>query len=470
MLKFALNDSLVEYSGHPGLPALDFLRDQAGLLGVKHACREGDCGSCVILIGRSVSGGMQYRAVTSCLLPTGALHGQHVVTVEGLNPAEASPFQTAIETEGGSQCGFCTPGFVVSFAGYLLEATEWSIDQAVEAVAGNICRCTGYSSIIRAMETVIDGLRARVEPREDRIPALIAEGCLPDYFLDIAGQVPQIPAAPPEVSVPAMVVISGGTDLYVQRPDDLDAGDVYVLPTPSGVPIRREDPWVYLAGTATAEDLKQSQLMAEVVGDLSGAMTLMGSLPIRNRATIAGNIVNASPIGDMTIILLALDSEIGLINGDNRRHLPLNDFFLDYKKLDLQPGELVEWLRFRAPGTACHFNFEKVSKRTYLDIATVNTAISLRIENDRIAAARVAAGGVAPVPMQLQQTSAALVGKRPTAETAAAAARIARSEVSPISDVRGSAQYKSLLLGQLMLAHFNTLFDIEDFSVILAAS
>lgn len=463
MLRFALNDRQVATTAPRGLAALDYLREEAGLTGVKHACREGDCGSCVILLGQPKPGGFDYRVVTSCLLPLGAIDGHHVVTIEGLNGVELGPFQQALVDEGGSQCGFCTPGFVVSFIGFLLSGEGWELDPAIEAVAGNICRCTGYSSIVRAMGSILARLRDNVDPAEPRIAALVREGMLPGYFLhanEILNGVRKTPS--PKQPEPAQVIISGGTDLYVQRPDELDEVDVYVLPTPPGSPIRLEGEYIRLEAVATAEDLKTSSVIAERVGDLAGAMTLMGSLPIRHRATIAGNIVNASPIGDMTIVLLALDAEIGLVAGGKRRAMPLREFFLDYKELDLRPGELVEWVRFHADRNGYFFNFEKVSKRTHLDIASVNTAISLCLEEGRITEACLAAGGVAPIPKQLPRTAGYLCGREPTAETALGAAAVARSEVAPISDVRGSAEYKSLLLGQLVLAHFNSLFGVED--------
>jgi xanthine dehydrogenase small subunit len=463
MLRFALNDKPVAITAPHGLPALDYLREGAGLTGVKHACREGDCGSCVILLGQPKPDGLNYRVVTSCLLPLGAIDGHHVVTIEGLNGVGLGPFQQALVNEGGSQCGFCTPGFVVSFIGFLLSGERWELTPAIEAVAGNICRCTGYSSIVRAMASILARLCDNVDPAEPRIAALVREGVLPAYFLHanemLRGfQVTSSPK-PPQ---PSQVIISGGTDLYVQRPDELDEVDVFVMPATSKSSIRLEGEHVYLEGATTAEDLKTSSLLAERVGDLAGAMTLMGSLPIRHRATIAGNIVNASPIGDMTIVLLALDAEIGLIGGRKRRAMPLREFFLDYKKLDLRPGELVEWVRFPADRNGHFFNFEKVSRRTHLDIASVNTAISLSLDDGRIAEACLAAGGVAPIPKQLPRTAEYLCGHEPTAETALGAAAVARSEVAPISDVRGSAEYKSLLLGQLVLAHFNALFGVED--------
>jgi xanthine dehydrogenase small subunit len=351
---------------------------------------------------------------------------------------------------------------VISLTGHLIEARRWDDAGAVEAIAGNICRCTGYASIRRAVTRVLDQLRSRVDPAEDRVPALVREGILPNYFLRsgeiLSGLEIESPPLPPDAS---QLVIAGGTDLYVQRPEEIANVDVCVLPIENERPIWRDGDDVYLAATATAEDMKRSEELEDAVGGIASAMALMGSLPIRRRATIAGNIVNASPIGDMTIILLALDAEIGLVTNESRRSLPLRDLFLGYKNLALRPNELVEWLRFcRFPGQRL-FNFEKVSKRMHLDIASVNSAIALEIADNRVHHACVSAGGVAPVPMQLPRTADFLSGRSPDAETALGAAAIARSEVTPISDVRGSADYKRLLLGQLVLAHFNVLFGIE---------
>jgi xanthine dehydrogenase small subunit len=444
------------------MSALDYLRNEAKLIGVKHACREGDCGSCVVLLGKADGPGAEYQVVTSCLLPMGALAGHHVVTVEGLNRREPGPIQLAFAEEGASQCGFCTPGFVVSLTGHLIEAARWDEDEAVEAIAGNICRCTGYVSIRRALTTVLDRLRSRVDPSEGRISALVREGFLPGHFLRtgelLSGLDPLVPDLPPDAS---RLIIAGGTDLYVQQPEEIPEKDVWVLPIENERPVWNEGDEVYLAATATAEDMKRSVELANEVGGIASAMALMGSLPIRRRATIAGNIVNASPIGDMTIILLALDTEIGLVANQSRRNLPLRDLFLGYKKLALRPEELVEWVRFRKSSEHRLFNFEKVSKRTHLDIASVNTAVALEMGEDRIQGACISAGGVAPVPMQLPHTADFLSGRSPDSETALGAAEIACSEVRPISDVRGSAEYKRLLLGQLVLAHFNVLFGIE---------
>jgi xanthine dehydrogenase small subunit len=170
-LRFALNDRLVEIDSPPGMPALDYLRRCENLTGVKFACREGDCGSCVVLVGRRLADRIHYQVVTSCLVPLGALADRHVVTVEGLNRRGLNPIQLAFVDFGASQCGFCTPGFIVSLTGHLLETERWEAAEAVEAVAGNICRCTGYASIVRSIERLLASLSERVDPEEPRIEA-----------------------------------------------------------------------------------------------------------------------------------------------------------------------------------------------------------------------------------------------------------------------------------------------------------
>jgi len=471
MIRFALNRSAVTTQAHPGLPLLDYLRDQAGLTGVKHACREGDCGSCVVLLGRPRGGELRYEVVTSCLLPLGTVDGCHVVTIEGLNQQQLGPVQAAMTAEGASQCGFCTPGIVVALTGHLMNAENWDTEPAIEAIAGNICRCTGYASIRRALTAALEQLRAEIDVTENRVAALVRQDLLPEYFLGINEVVGGLDTGTPNrAPTESQLIVAGGTDLYVQRPDDLPWADVWVMPVGTKGPVWRDGNHIYLAATATAENLKISRELESAIGGIESAMKLMGSLPIRNRATIAGNIVNASPIGDMTIILLALDAEIGLVRKKRRRRLLLRDFFHGYKNLDLAAGEIVEWLRFPAEQATTLFNFEKISKRTHLDIASVNSAASFHMDSGRIARAVISAGGVAPIPMQLRRTAEFLEGREPDSETAFRSAEIARGEVNPISDVRGSAEYKSLLLGQLVLAHFKVLFEIEDRNLVEAVS
>jgi xanthine dehydrogenase small subunit len=469
-IRFLLNDRMVELDVAAGMATLDVVRDHLGLKGTKHACREGDCGACLVLLGEfSPSGAVHYRALTSCLLPIGEVAGRHLVTVEGLAGAGLGPVQRAIVDEGASQCGFCTPGFVVAMTGHLLNTASFGLDEALIALAGNLCRCTGYSSIRRAMARLLDELRNEVGGAEDRVAALSAAGVLPPYFTTVAERLAALETAATEFDDGALLV-AGGSDLYVQRLHELEPAAPRLLLRELPPGIHTEDGDVVLSATTTAEDLKRSTVLHDVIGELATFVDLICSEPVRQRATIGGNIVNASPIGDMTIMLLALDAELVLISGAQRRRTPLREFYFGYKRVDLRPGEIIESVRFPVTRASGSFNFEKVSKRRYLDIASVNSAAWLRRDGDRITQAFLSAGGVAPIPMRLLATESFLAEKRVTAELARRAADIARSEVAPITDVRGSADYKRLLLGQLVIAHLHALCGIADRELLEAVS
>jgi len=461
-IRFLLNDELVETEAPPGTAVLDFVRDHVGLKGTKHACREGDCGACLVLVGSLESDGtVRYQELTSCLLPLGDVAGRHLVTVEGLAGASLGPVQQSVVDEGASQCGFCTPGFVVAMTGYLLTAKTYSSDGAMIALAGNLCRCTGYASIRRSMNYLIDVLQPRVAAGEDRVGILIEADVLPPFFGEIATRLAKLTDDGPP-SDPRGPLVAGGSDVYVQRLHTIENIAPRLLLREIDPRIWCDGGFVNLSATTTAEDLKLSPVLREILCDLSPFVDLICSQPIRNRATIAGNIVNASPIGDMTIMLLALDTELILDDGGSQRSVPLSDFFRGYKTLDLADGEIIQTLRFSEARRDGRFNFEKVSKRTYLDIASVNSAAWIGLDGAVIDTAYLSAGGVAPIPMRLRRTEDWLYGQPATAATAREASAMAMAEVSPISDVRGSADYKRLLLGQLVLAHFHELYRLED--------
>jgi xanthine dehydrogenase small subunit len=227
--------------------------------------------------------------------------------------------------------------------------------------------------------------------------------------------------------------------------------------------IARENGTCRVGSAATISDLMDSSLLGDIIPHMARFMALIASEPIRNLATVGGNIVNASPIGDPAIIFLALKSRVVLKSKSEERTLPLKAFFKGYKELDLQPGELLAAVVFDLPAkrNEFYFNFEKVGKRRRLDIASVNSAIALEMEGGVIKKGALAAGGVAPVPLFLSGASACMAGKALTVETVGAVATAALEEISPISDIRGSAAYKRLLLRQLIWAHFQRLFPSE---------
>jgi xanthine dehydrogenase small subunit len=499
MIEFILNNQTISTDLSPGTTVLDFVRYHENLKGTKIGCREGDCGACTILVGEPVGDEVSYRSMTSCLMPLANAAGKHIVSIEGINRDDGglTPVQQAMLDESGTQCGFCTVGFVMSLTGFCLDNTEKTPDLAISSIDGNICRCTGYKSIERAAERICDRLR------NGKIEAV------PAYFTEIPNRLEKLNAASIQAEtrpIGSVPFVGGGTDVYVQKPEHMtetEARPLFYDDQLRGV--RDMGDYIEIGASATVTDLLVSPVMQGVFPALYKHLKLISSTPIRNMATLAGNFANASPIGDMTIWFLALNAEIILSSqgataasdlvrtgSDSDRVLSLRDFYLGYKQLDKSAAEYITAIRFAKPKGDFRFNFEKVSKRTYLDIATVNTAISVTTSsppykggvdaaapllseegrrrfadgvvrstesNDNvITEAHLSAGGVAPIPLYLKQTSAFLKRKPISAQTIAEANEIMQSEISPISDIRGTAAYKRLLLRQLFTAHFVELF------------
>lgn len=479
MIQFLLNDKLIDTDLPPGMVMVDFIRYQKHLTGTKIGCREGDCGACTILSGELKQGRVSYNAVTSCLMPLANAGGKHIVTIEGVNTKDLNAIQEALCDEGATQCGFCTPGFVMSLTGFCLNGTaadkkdadkECGAQNAIAAVDGNICRCTGYKSIERAAGRVAALLQQNQD--QDTLSFLIKSSVIPSYFSGIVQRLEAMNTTAmaaekevvknyqqPGVSFNGASFLSGGTDLYVQQPEVLvHQHSNFLLCHAALKGIFKEDNTCIIGAAATVTDILESQLMQQYFPNISQFIKVVSSTPIRNMATIAGNFINASPIGDLSIFFLALDAQLILSDDRVTRQLRLQDLYQGYKTLAKKPSEYIKQIRFSLPGNNTFFNFEKVSKRTHLDIASVNTALSITIENNIISQARLSAGGVAPVPFFLAKTSVFLKGKALSVHTVQQAIQHALSEISPISDVRGTAYYKRLLLKQLIKAHFITLF------------
>lgn len=457
---------------------LDFLRRERGLHGTREGCKEGDCGACVVLVGGYEEGRLVYRPETSCLIPLGELHGRHLVTIEGLNRTDGlTPLQDAIVAEGGSQCGFCTAGIVVSMTHVILTRRGGMSDRDLRnALGGHLCRCTGYVSLLRAGRRAVARLPAMDgdEGDEDLGPhlqILVRDGWLPDYFADVPSRLKALARETGETDerkAADAVLIGGGTDLYVQRGEELPDTPVQLLRRRKvSSRISHVDGRLELDAEATFTDVEESDVFRELVPEISSYMDLVASPQIRSRATLAGNVVNASPIGDMTVLLLALGTEVVLAGNGGERSMPLQDFYLGYKHLNWEPGERVVRFRIASPSGDTRVHFEKVSKRTHLDIATVNSAIRLRMEGDTVAACGLALGGVAPVPFYCREAVQSLQGREVSREVVMDLLDVMSGELSPISDVRGSAAYKRALARRLVAAHFVELFpgrvDAETF-------
>jgi xanthine dehydrogenase small subunit len=456
MITFILNDKKVHTNAHPGTTLLDFIRYDQDLPGTKIGCREGDCGACTVLEGRLSGDKLVYRSIVSCLTPLGNAQGKHIVTVEGLNMEQLSPVQQAMVDHNGAQCGFCTPGFVVSLTGHTMSNKKSDAQGAIESVNGNICRCTGYKSIERAAISISNMLKDKNPDKP--IEWLVENGFLPGYFIDIQAKMQEFKNSTNEIKN-GRQFIGGGTDLMVQKPDAIAESDLQlVFDTEQLKGITHKDGEIIIGAAATANDIMHSPLLNDFFPDIKKHFKLISSDPIRNMGTIAGNIVNASPIADLSIFFLALGASVRLVSSENNRKLPLHQLFLDYKKLDMKPAEHIESISFPIPQKPFNFNFEKVSKRTHLDIASVNSALLITIENDRIQKCRVSLGGVSPIPLYAEKCSSFLEGNTLSPSVVAEAASVLDKEIAPISDVRGSKEYKRLLARQLFFAHFLELF------------
>ena len=430
---------------------LDFIRYHQHLMGTKIGCREGDCGACTVLVGEIVDDKLVYESMTSCLLPIANANGKHIVTIEGINfPDTLNPIQLAMADEGATQCGFCTPGFVVSLAGFCL---SYKSENAIAAVDGNICRCTGYKSIERAANRI--AAITKEKQGTDSIEFVTKNKILPEYFSEIKERLNKLKSATFTIDHSPFTIVGGGTDLYVQKHEEMVYADSrYVFDHPELNSIIKEGNKCILGSSVTVSDLMASPIFNEAFPLFQQYAKLISSTPIRNMATIAGNFINASPIGDFTIFFLALDAQLILSDGKTKRELPLRKLYKGYKDLDKRKEEHIEQIWFELPDKDSYFNFEKVSKRTHLDIASVNTAIHLKMNGDVIKEAGLSAGGVGPVPMFLKKTSEFLIGKKVNDKIIEEIITIMQSEISPISDARGTAAYKTLLLGQLIKSHF----------------
>jgi xanthine dehydrogenase small subunit len=394
----------------------------------------------------------------------GELDGRHIVTIEGLAAEGLTPVMEAMLDEGASQCGFCSPGFILALTGFLVSGESIDPVAAMAAVEGNLCRCTGYGSIRRAAARLCADFTGLPAELGARLAELAKRKALPSALAALM-------ASPPEAvgmaeaafasihpADPSRVTLGGGTDYYVRNPDpEPDTAPRFSDQAPEARAIRKSvvsgQAILELGAAVSADDFFASPLVRAAAPGIERFAADIASPPIRARATLTGNIANASPIADMTAILIALGARL-VLEGDpgGERLVELPDFFLGYKKLDLRPAERIRGIVI--PGDPVLFNFEKAAKRARLDIATVNSALALRMAEDgSIAAARYAVGGVAPVPLRLREAEALLIGKKPSAALARQLGALAYGAGTPISDVRGSGQYRRRLMERLAWAH-----------------
>jgi xanthine dehydrogenase small subunit len=453
-IEFMLNDKWIRADVNPGLPLLDFIREQQHLTGTKIGCREGDCGACTVLEGRISGHTLKYRTIVSC--PTPVLHarGKHIVTVEGLNIDGLSPVQQALVDHNAAQCGFCTPGFVVSLSAYLMSEDE----DLLASISGNICRCTGYKSIERAAKA-LEEIKKTVH-KGNRIEGMIDQGWLPVYFKEIPERLARFSTNVQAGNVVnGGIPIGGGTDLMVQQPDRILEEEILPLEGLFPGQLIRAAGKVMIDGATKIEDFFCHEIIRTSFPSLTEIRPWFASQPIRHMGSLAGNIVNASPIADLVIALLALDAELELSGRDGqKRRVRLREFYTGYKQTILAEGELISQILIDEPDPSPAFHFKKVSKRSYLDIATVNSAIQIQTRANTILTVHLAVGGVAAIPFYAVNTCKCLKGKPLDTNLLIGAHRVLQEEITPIDDIRGSSVYKRLLVRQQFFGHFMHLF------------
>lgn len=450
-VRFLLNGEVcVVENPPPSTMLLAWLREEAGLTGTKEGCAEGDCGACTVALGEPdpAGAGLRWRAVNACILFLGAVDGKAVLTVEGLEAPDGTlhPVQQALVDHHGSQCGFCTPGFVITLFTHWWR--EGATDRATlnDVLAGNLCRCTGYRPILDAARTMRalaggDHLRAREPAILEQLRAWAAAGERAPAPGFVAPRSLAALAAHLEAH-PDALVVAGATDAALWVTKDLARYD-HVVSLAEVAELRAieiGDTHVEIGAAVTYTELLP---VAERCWPAFAAMLKrLGSELIRNSATLGGNLGSASPIGDCLPVLLALDAVLVLRKGARTREVAAEAFFLDYKKTVLEPGEFVERIRLPRLDDATKLHVEKISKRFDQDISAVLAAVCVRIEQGRIAAPRIAMGGMAAIPKRAPAAEAALADA-PLADDAfvAAAAALAR-DYRPLTDLRATAAYR----------------------------
>jgi xanthine dehydrogenase small subunit len=473
-VRFLLGHELVELDRvDPTQTVLDWLRLERRRTGTKEGCNEGDCGACTVVVAEPDGDRLLYRAVNACIQFVATLDGCQLLTVEDLKGADGSlhPVQQAMVDCHGSQCGFCTPGFVMSMFAMTRNAESLPDEEAIDdALAGNLCRCTGYAPIIRAVQQSF-----AADPRADAIAAASADTlarlqAITDAETLLVGDGERRFIAPATVEAlgqillaePGATIIAGCTDvgLWVTKQ------------------MRRLDPVVYIGRVAELRRIEDTDdaivlgagvshadamaALAPYYPDLGEMWRRFASVQIRNAGTVGGNIANGSPIGDANPSLIATGATLHLRRGGERRTLPLEDFFLAYGKQDRRPGEFVEAVTVPKPAPGTRFRAYKISKRFDQDISAVMAAFRLRLDGDRVAEACLAFGGMAATPKRAAHAEAAIIGRPWTETTVAAGMAALGQDFQPITDMRASAGYRLAIARNLLRRfHIETTADVE---------
>ena len=437
-LSFTLNDQPVEISGiSPMTTLLDWLHDHRGLRGTKEGCAEGDCGACTVVLEREDG---RREAVNSCIALLGQVDGLSVRTVEGLRGVDggAHPVQVAMAEADATQCGFCTPGFVMSAYAFAAGGEKGEPDTIHDALAGNLCRCTGYRPIVEAMGRVA-GLA--IDP--PTAPAVRTASVEIDGVFFAPRSLDELLAL--RSARPEARLLAGGTDLGLDasRARKPPAAIIHLAHVADLKAISVDAQTITIGAAVTYAEAAPT--LIEAFPALRPYLSRLGSRQIRNLGTIGGNVGNASPIGDMPPVLLALETSVRLVSRRGARDLPLEEFFIGYRKTALAPDEVIQSLSMPRLWPGEVFFCDKVSKRRDQDISTVAAGYRLRLKDGHIEDVRIGFGGMAATPKRAMHVEAAL-----KADGFAAAIAAVAMDFQPLSDWRGTADYRLQVAANLL--------------------
>ncbi|WP_108482763.1 xanthine dehydrogenase small subunit [Oceaniglobus ichthyenteri] len=453
-IRFVLNDRDVTLGAVGASDTLlDFLRIDRRLTGSKEGCAEGDCGACTVLVGRLQNSTLRYEPVNACIRLLASLDACHVVSIEYLSgpTGKLHPVQQAMVDHHGSQCGFCTPGFVMSLYALWMENPDPSETQIETALQGNLCRCTGYEPIIKAAKAMTTlgspaddaltqeraAMRAKLADLQDGRRVEVAKGnsrcILPASVDDLADVL---------VHTPDATIIAGATDVGLWVTKFLrDISPVVFLGHLDE--LRRldvTDQAIEIGAGVSYTDSRAA--MAADYPHLGPFWDRIAGWQIRSMGTIGGNVANGSPIGDTPPVLIALGASITLRRGTDRRTMAIEDFFIDYGKQDMAKGEFLETITVPRPAPGTRHAAYKISKRRDEDISSVCAAFNITVEGGKITAARIAFGGMAATPKRAAQVEAALVGADWSEAALLNAATRLGDDFTPLSDWRASSDYR----------------------------